>query len=95
MRRPDSQASRLRSRALPALPLDFHALFKALRAVQPDFEIWNDFHYEYEPRSRMPIDVINGGSSLREWVDDPAATIGDWDRVLRNDEQQWIADRRP
>jgi uncharacterized protein YbbC (DUF1343 family) len=71
------------------------ALFKALRAVQPDFELWNDFHYEYEPRGRMPIDVINGGPSLREWVDDPAATIGDWDCMLRIDEQQWIAERRP
>jgi len=71
------------------------ALFKALRAVQPDFELWNDFHYEYEPRSRMPIDVINGGPSLREWVDDPAATIGDWDRMLRIDEEAWTAERRP
>ena len=71
------------------------AVFKALRTVQPDFEIWNDFHYEYEPRSRRPIDVINGGPSLREWVDDTAATIGDWDRILRVDEEDWIARRRP
>ena len=71
------------------------ALFKSLRTVQPDFEIWNDFHYEYEPRSRRPIDVINGGPSLREWVDDSEATIGDWDRILRVDEQRWTAERRP
>ena len=71
------------------------AVFKAVRSVQPDFEIWNDFHYEYEPPSRRPIDVINGGPSLREWVDDPAATTGDWDRILRVDEQEWIAERQP
>jgi uncharacterized protein YbbC (DUF1343 family) len=71
------------------------ALFKALRTVHPEFEIWNDFHYEYEPLHRRPIDVINGGPSLREWVDDSEATIGDWDRILRIDEQQWTAERRP
>ena len=38
------------------------ALFKAVRTVQPDFELWWDFPYEYEPRHRLPIDVINGAS---------------------------------
>jgi uncharacterized protein YbbC (DUF1343 family) len=69
------------------------ALFKSLRTVQPDFELWRDFYYEYEP-DRRPIDVIHGGPSLREWVDDPAASIADWDRVLRIDEQAWIEQRR-
>jgi uncharacterized protein YbbC (DUF1343 family) len=71
------------------------AAFKSLRAVQPDFELWHDFHYEYEPPTRRPIDVINGGPSLREWVDDPHAAPADWDRVLRVDEEQWIDERRP
>jgi len=71
------------------------AVFKSLRSVQPDFELWRDFHYEYEPRSRRPIDVINGGPSLRAWVDDPQATIADWDNALRVDEQSWIDERRP
>jgi uncharacterized protein YbbC (DUF1343 family) len=71
------------------------AVFKSLRAVQPDFELWRDFHYEYEPASRRPIDVINGGPSLREWVDDPAATPADWDRALRIDEAAWQEERRP
>jgi uncharacterized protein YbbC (DUF1343 family) len=69
------------------------ALFKSLRAVQPEFELWRDFYYEYEP-TRRPIDVIHGGPSLREWVDDPAASIADWDRALRIDEQAWIEQRR-
>ena len=70
------------------------ALFKALRVVAPDFDLWRDFDYEYEPRHRHPIDVINGGPSLREWVDDPRASIGDWDRTLRIDEDAWIEERR-
>ena len=70
------------------------ALFKSLRAVQPDFELWRNFFYEYEP-NRRPIDVIHGGPSLREWVDDPKATIADWDEAVRVDEQAWIEERRP
>jgi hypothetical protein len=34
------------------------AVFTSLRAVQPDFELWHDFHYEYEPTTRRPIDII-------------------------------------
>jgi uncharacterized protein YbbC (DUF1343 family) len=71
------------------------ALFKSLRAVQPDYELWRDFYYEYEPANRRPIDVINGGPSLREWVDDPRASIADWDQALRIDEEAWMNERRP
>ena len=53
--------------------------FKALRALRPDYPLWRDFPYEYE--TRLPIDVINGGSVLRQWVDDPAARPGDLDAV--------------
>ena len=71
------------------------SLFKSLRAVQPDFELWRDFHYEYEPATRRPIDVINGGPSLREWVEDPTASPADWDHALRIDEDAWIEERQP
>ena len=70
------------------------ALFKALRAVAPERELWRDFHYEYEP-DRRPIDVIHGGPSLRVWVDDPRASVADWDRSLRIDEEAWLEERRP
>ena len=63
--------------------------------VQPDFELWRDFQYEYESRHRHPIDVINGGPSLREWVGDLQASIGDWDRALRIDEDAWRGERHP
>ena len=69
------------------------ALFKAMRAVAPERELWRDFHYEYEP-DRRPIDVIHGGASLREWVDDPRASSADWDRALRADEEAWLEERR-
>jgi hypothetical protein len=33
--------------------------------------------------------VINGGSALREWVDDPAALPADLDRLAGADEAAW------
>jgi uncharacterized protein YbbC (DUF1343 family) len=65
--------------------------FKALKALRPDYALWRDFPYEYE--TRLPIDVINGGSLLREWVDDPAATPGDLDAAARADEDAWREER--
>ena len=44
--------------------------------------------YEYET-TRLAIDLINGGPTLREWVDDPAATPGDLDELARQDENEW------
>lgn len=66
--------------------------FKALRSLAPDYEIWRDFAYEYETE-RLAIDVINGGPSLREWVDDPAADAGDLDALAQADEAAWLAER--
>ena len=64
--------------------------FKAIRLLYPDYEIWRDFPYEYE-LDRLAIDVINGGPSLREWVDDPAAEPSDLDALATNDEASWVA----
>jgi uncharacterized protein YbbC (DUF1343 family) len=66
---------------------------KALRGLRADYPIWRDFLYEYEP-DRLAIDVLNGGSFLREWVDDPAATPGDLDAIAARDEAAWGAERR-
>ena len=65
--------------------------FKALRTLRPDYPLWRDFPYEYE--TRLPIDVINGGGLLREWVDDPAARPGDLDAAARADEEAWRDER--
>jgi uncharacterized protein YbbC (DUF1343 family) len=64
------------------------AAFKALRELRPDYELWRDFAYEYE-RDRLAIDLINGGTLLREWVDDPAATACDLDALVQPDEEAW------
>jgi uncharacterized protein YbbC (DUF1343 family) len=65
--------------------------FKALRRLRPDYPIWRDFAYEYDPR--LPIDVINGGALLREWVDDAAATPGDLEALAAPEEQAWRTER--
>jgi uncharacterized protein YbbC (DUF1343 family) len=67
--------------------------FKAIRRLHGDYPLWRDFPYEYE-LGKLPIDVINGGPLLREWVDDPAATPGDLDALTVPDEQAWLVERR-
>jgi uncharacterized protein YbbC (DUF1343 family) len=66
--------------------------FKSVRALYPEYKIWRDFHYEYE-RERLAIDLINGSSLLREWVDDPNARAGDFDSLQIQDEAQWLQRR--
>ena len=65
--------------------------FKAIRALFPDYQLWRDFPYEYAFGKR-PIDVINGGPALREWVDDAAATPADLDAIAGPDEAAWAAE---
>ncbi|MDA0979352.1 MAG: DUF1343 domain-containing protein, partial [Proteobacteria bacterium] len=43
-------------------------LLKSLRLLLPEYELWRYHEYEYE-LDRVPIDVINGGPALRDWVD--------------------------
>ena len=62
--------------------------FKALRRLQPDYDLWRDFAYEYEV-GRLAIDLINGSPLLREWVDDAAAAPGDLDSLASADEAAW------
>ncbi len=62
--------------------------FKALRKLRPDYPLWRDFPYEYE-NERLAIDLINGGESLRRWVDDPEALPGDLGVLARADEVAW------
>jgi uncharacterized protein YbbC (DUF1343 family) len=66
--------------------------FKALRRLQPDYELWRDFHYEYE-KDRLAIDIINGSPLLREWVDDAQATPADLDALTAPDEASWREER--
>jgi uncharacterized protein YbbC (DUF1343 family) len=68
--------------------------FKAIRRLYPDYPLWRDFPYEYE-FGKLAIDVINGGSGLREWVDDGASAPGDLDALAVPDETAWEEERRP
>jgi uncharacterized protein YbbC (DUF1343 family) len=68
-------------------------VFKALRLLDPAYPLWRNFPYEYE-RDRLAIDVINGGEDLRRWVDDPAATSADLERLAATDERAWESERR-
>ena len=67
--------------------------FKALRHQQPDYPLWRDFPYEYE-LDRLAIDVINGSTLLREWVDDANAFPIDLEEITQTDEQEWEEERR-
>ncbi len=67
--------------------------FKAIRHLYPGYDLWRDFPYEYE-LGKLPIDVINGGPDLREWVDDGASEPGDLDALTAPDEAAWAQERR-
>ena len=68
------------------------AAFRAVRTLWPDYPLWRDFPYEYE-FDKLAIDVINGGTGLRTWVDDPAADAGDLDALAGPDEAAWVEER--
>jgi uncharacterized protein YbbC (DUF1343 family) len=65
---------------------------KALRNLQPGYDLWRDFPYEYE-NDRLAIDLINGSELLRTWVDDRAALPGDLEALTRVDELAWNEQR--
>jgi len=68
--------------------------FKALRLLHPGYPLWRDFPYEYE-RNRLAIDVINGGTALREWVDRDDSRPQELDALAEADEAAWREERRP
>ncbi|MCF8014663.1 MAG: DUF1343 domain-containing protein [Chromatiaceae bacterium] len=76
-------------------PYRLIALFlKALRLEYPDYPIWRDFPYEYETE-RLAIDLLSGGTRLREWVDDATTEPADLHEPLASDEQGWLEQRAP
>jgi uncharacterized protein YbbC (DUF1343 family) len=70
--------------------------FKAIRQLFPEYELWRgkDFAYEYT-KDVLAIDVINGSTLLREWVDDDNAEPGDLDGLANADETAWAEERKP
>lgn len=69
-------------------------LLKAVRSEYPDYDIWRRFAYEYETK-RLAIDLLSGGTFLREWVDDPSASPADFNEHLTKDEREWAEIRLP
>ena len=67
--------------------------FKAIRRLYPDYELWRDFPYEYV-FDKLAIDVINGSTLLREWIDDSSAAPADLDGLTIPDEHAWDEQRR-
>lgn len=76
-------------------PYRLVALFlKTLRREYPDYPLWRVFPYEYETE-RLAIDLLAGGTLLRDWVDDPQATPEDLEARLVADEGVWAEERAP
>ncbi len=69
-------------------------MLKLIRMHREDYPLWRHHAYEYE-FERTPIDVINGGPGLREWVDDPNASFEDLNDRLTKAETQWQEERAP
>jgi uncharacterized protein YbbC (DUF1343 family) len=67
-------------------------VFKTLRALRPDYDLWRNFPYEYE-HDRLAIDLINGCELLRQWVDDRATTPADLEALATADENSWGEER--
>ncbi len=63
-------------------------LLKAIRLEYPDYEIWRKFTYEYETE-KLAIDLLTGGTFLRQFVEDPNMTPAEFDQRLRRDEEEW------
>jgi len=63
-------------------------LLKACRKLDNSAFDWRQPPYEYETK-KLPIDLLNGGTWLREWVDDPASEFNDLDSKLKVSEEQW------
>lgn len=69
-------------------------MLKAVRLEYPDYPIWRRFPYEYETE-RLAVDLLSGGTFLREWVDNPDAQPGDFEQRLIEDERAWEEIRAP
>jgi uncharacterized protein YbbC (DUF1343 family) len=67
-------------------------LLKSVRQLYPDYEIWRQFPYEYETE-RLAVDLLSGGTLLREWVDDSEASPEDLETPLLADEETWNEQR--
>ncbi|VWX56840.1 exo-beta-N-acetylmuramidase NamZ family protein [Sphingorhabdus sp. 109] len=61
---------------------------KAIGKLYSGYQLWRDFPYEYE-NDKLAFDVINGGPSLRQWIEAPSSIAADLDAIADPDENQW------
>jgi uncharacterized protein YbbC (DUF1343 family) len=63
-------------------------LLKCVRELYPAYPIYRNFAYEYV-EDKLAFDVINGGPSLREWIEDAKQKPAQLEAALRRDEKAW------
>ncbi len=63
-------------------------LLKALRQTHPGDFRWRDPGYEYD-FERLPVDLLDGGPRLRQWVEDDSVAYENLDRALQAEERAW------
>lgn len=68
--------------------------FRCLKKYQPEVFSWRDPPYEYE-KERLPIDLLNGGTEVREWVDDLLQKPAALEELLVKDEVLWTEQSKP
>lgn len=64
---------------------------KALRKLYPDYDLWSHHDYEYET-AKLPFDVINGGTIVKDWIEDSNAEVADLENRLQEHESRWKQD---
>lgn len=63
-------------------------MLKCVRELYPKYPIYRNFAYEYV-EDKLAFDVINGGPSLREWIEDSSKKPADLEKALLKDEAAW------
>ncbi|MFK7843416.1 MAG: exo-beta-N-acetylmuramidase NamZ domain-containing protein [Sphingorhabdus sp.] len=61
---------------------------KAIGKLYFGYELWRDFPYEYV-EDKLAFDVINGGPSLREWIESPSSIANDLEAITAPGERAW------
>lgn len=66
---------------------------KVIRELYPAYPLFRDFAYEYV-HDRLAFDVINGGTAVREWIENPRATPASLEALLQADEKSWLKESK-
>lgn len=61
---------------------------KAVRKLYPEYDMWSHHDYEYVSDS-LPFDIINGGTTVRDWIENSDAQAPDLENILLEHENIW------